>query len=152
MIQDGAAYPKRSGIGKRQPPYGRSQDCNLVDGSMRLRGKLEIMATNTFHADVENAGTDAQGNKVTTVRCHGKIVSDTGEALKQLVKPLIGEGGRIVLDLGDVSQLDSSGLGALVALKATAVNHGYCILEFENLTPRILELVKITNLTNLFAK
>jgi len=124
----------------------------VTDGSMRLRGKLEIMATNMFHADVEKAGTDEKGNKVTTVRCHGRIVSDTSGALKGLVKPLIGEGGRIVLDLGDVSQLDSSGLGALVALKATAVNHGYCILEFENLTPRILELVKITNLTAMFAK
>jgi anti-anti-sigma factor len=119
---------------------------------MRLRGEMEIMAINTFHADVDKTGTDEQGNKVTTVRCHGKIVTDTTGELKDLVRPLIGKGGRIVLDLGDVSHLDSSGLGALVSLKASAVNHGYCILEFENLTPRILELVKITNLTAMFGK
>jgi anti-sigma B factor antagonist len=108
--------------------------------------------TGAFHANVEKAGTDEQGNKLTLVKCHGKIVSDTGGALKDLVKPLIGEGGRIVLDLGDVSQLDSSGLGVLVALKASAINHGYCILQLENMTPRILDLLKVTNLVATFAK
>jgi hypothetical protein len=60
---------------------------------MRLRGEMEIMAINMFHADVDKTGTDEQGNKVTTVRCHGKIVTDTTGELKDLVKPLIGEGG-----------------------------------------------------------
>jgi len=42
--------------------------------------------------------------------------------------------------------VDSSGLGTLVALKASAVRQGLCILEFTNMTPRILELLRITNL------
>jgi hypothetical protein len=56
---------------------------------MRLRGEMEIMAINMFHADVDKTGTDEQGKKVTTVRCHGKIVTDTTGELKDLVKPLI---------------------------------------------------------------
>lgn len=95
---------------------------------------------------------DEQGNKVTTVTCHGRIVSDTANQLKDAVKPLIGNGGRIIVDLGDVTHLDSSGLGALVGLKASAINQGYCILEFDNMTPRILELLRITNLLQLFSK
>ena len=50
-----------------------------------------------------------------------------------------------------MSHLDSSGLGILVGLKASAIRQGFCILEFVNLTPRILELLRITNLTQLFS-
>src|SRR5215469_322916 len=94
---------------------------------------------------------DEQGNRVTTVTCHGRIVSDTAPQIKDVIKPLIAEGGRIVVDLGDVSHLDSSGLGALVGLKASAIRPGFCILAFANLTARILELLRITNLTQLFS-
>jgi anti-anti-sigma factor len=77
-------------------------------------------------------------------------VSETAGEIKSVVHPLIQAGGRIVVDLGDVSHLDSSGLGALVGLKASAIRQGFCILEFTNLTPRILELLRITHLTQLF--
>ena len=60
-------------------------------------------------------------------------------------------GGRIIVDLGDVSNLDSSGLGTLVGLKASAINKGLCILEFRNMTPRVLELLRITKLTQIFS-
>jgi anti-anti-sigma regulatory factor len=50
-----------------------------------------------------------------------------------------------------VKHLDSSGLGALVGLKASAINQGLCILEFVNMTPRILELLRITHLTKMFS-
>jgi anti-anti-sigma factor len=110
------------------------------------------MATNTLQCDVSHEPKDEAGNPVTIVKCHGKIVSDTGGELKEVVKPLILQGGRIILDFADVSHLDSSGLGTLVGLKASAINHGYCMLEFENMTPRILELLRITNLTHMFSK
>jgi anti-anti-sigma factor len=105
-----------------------------------------------LHYDVTKAANDEQGNRVTIVKLHGKLVAETGGELKDVVKPLIAEGGRIILDLGNLSHLDSSGLGTLVGLKASAINHGYCMLEFENMTPRIVELLRITNLTQLFAK
>ena len=55
-----------------------------------------------------------------------------------------------MIDLSDVNYLDSSGLGALVGLKASAIRQGLCILEFANMTPRVLELLRITNLMQLF--
>jgi anti-anti-sigma factor len=68
-----------------------------------------------------------------------------------VVKPLIPRGGRILLDLTDVEHLDSSGLGTLVGLKASAVNAGYCRLELVNISPRVADLLRITKLTQLFS-
>ena len=94
---------------------------------------------------------DELNNDVTTVKCHGRIVSDTAAPLKEAVKGLIPGGGRILIDLTDVEHVDSSGLGTLVGLKASALNAGYCRLELVNLTPRVADLLKLTKLTQLFA-
>jgi anti-sigma B factor antagonist len=107
--------------------------------------------TSSFHCEVEKSGTDSQGNKLTTVNCHGRLVSETAAQLKESVKPLLEEGGRIVIDLGDVNYLDSSGLGALVGLKVSAIRQGLCILEFANMTPRVLELMRISNLVQMLS-
>jgi anti-anti-sigma factor len=117
------------------------------------RGDPEIMSPDrAFHWEVEKAKEkDERGNQVTAVRCHGRLISETASEVKEVVKPLISQGGRIIVDLGDVSQLDSSGLGALVGLKASAIHQGYCILEFKNMTPRVLELLRITHLTQMFS-
>jgi anti-sigma B factor antagonist len=103
-----------------------------------------------FHCDVEKSD-DEHGNKVTTIKCHGKLVSANSNEVSNLVRPLIPLGGRIVIDLGDTNYLDSSGLGALVGLKVSALKQGFCTLELVNLTPRVLELVRITNLKQLFS-
>ena len=109
-----------------------------------------MTAEPSFHCEVEKSGSQETG-RVTTVRCHGRVVSETAAALKEVVKPIIVSGGRIILDLTDVDYLDSSGLGALVGLKVSAINEGYCTLELINLTPRVKELLRITNLKQLFA-
>jgi anti-sigma B factor antagonist len=106
----------------------------------------------SFQCDVEKlAEKDKFGNQVTMVRCRGRLVSDTAGEVKDVVKPLIASGGRIVIDLADVNHMDSSGLGALVGLKASAIKQGLCILEFANMTPRVLELLRLTNLTQMFS-
>ena len=94
---------------------------------------------------------DELNNNVATVRCHGRIVSDTAAQLRDAVRPLIPEGGRILIELTDVEHMDSSGLGMLVGLKASALNAGYCRLELVNLSPRIADLLRLTKLTQLFA-
>ena len=103
-----------------------------------------------FSYEIQKSEDEATG-PITTILCHGKVVSETSAQVKEVVKPLIPLGGRIVVDLGDVGQLDSSGLGALVGLKASAINQGYCSLEFANMTPRVLELLRITHLTQMFS-
>lgn len=107
---------------------------------------------NSFTCEVEKSpNKDEHGNSVTTVKCHGRLVAGTAGEVKDVVHPLIPHGGRIIIDLGDLSHLDSSGLGTLVGLKASAIRQGYCILELANLTPRVLELLRITNLMQLFS-
>jgi anti-sigma B factor antagonist len=105
----------------------------------------------SFTYEVETLPNDKHGNKVTTIKCHGKLISENTNQIKELVKPMIPLGGRIVIDLGDLNYLDSSGLGALVGLKVTAVKQGLVILEFVNMTPRVMELLRISNLVQTFA-
>ena len=57
-----------------------------------------------------------------------------------------------MIDFTDLAFLDSSGLGTLVGLKVSSINKGLGKLELVNLSPRVRELVTITNLTELFAK
>ncbi|HUE44097.1 MAG TPA: STAS domain-containing protein [Candidatus Sulfotelmatobacter sp.] len=104
-----------------------------------------------LRCEIEDTKDDQFGNKVRVVKCHGKLVTETTNKLRETVKPLLPEGGRIVIDLGDVEHLDSSGLGALVSLKASAVKQGLCILEFANITPRILQLFRITKLQEMLS-
>jgi anti-sigma B factor antagonist len=99
---------------------------------------------------VQKSGEESAGT-VTTILCHGRLVSETSGQLKEVVKPLIPLGGRIVLDLTDVNYMDSSALGALVGLKVSAIKEGYCRLELLNLSPRVKELLRLSNLTQLFS-
>jgi anti-anti-sigma factor len=103
-----------------------------------------------FNFEVEKS-EDATTGPVTEIVCHGRLVSETAGKLKEVVKPLIPLGGKIVLDLTDVSYMDSSGLGTLAGLKVSAVKEGYCKLELLNLSPRVKELLRLSNLTQLFA-
>jgi anti-anti-sigma factor len=103
----------------------------------------------SFYYEVEKSGDVAAG-RVAKVVCHGSLVNQTSGDLKTAVKLLIDEGGQIVLDFEDVSFVDSLGLGTLVGLKVSALHQGYCTLEFEHLTPRVQELLKLTKLTELF--
>lgn len=105
----------------------------------------------SFHYEVKSS-EDEKKWKTTTITCHGRLVSDNAGQIKELVRPLISEGGHIVLDFGDLKYLDSFGLGALVGLKVSAINKGMCKLEFVNLSPRVRELLRLTNLTELLSR
>jgi anti-sigma B factor antagonist len=103
-----------------------------------------------FHCDIDSSA-DENGDKLVTVHCHGRLVNQTSGELRDAIKPLIPQGGKIVVDLTDVNFMDSMGLGTLVALKVSAINEGYCTLTLVNLTPRIQELLRLTHLTSLFS-
>jgi anti-sigma B factor antagonist len=105
--------------------------------------------TKAFYFEVEKSGDEATGLE-TTVTCHGRLVNQTADELKDAVKPMIAAGDKIIIDLGDVSFVDSMGLGTLVGLKVSAVGAGYCTLEFEHLSDRVQELLRLTKLTKLF--
>ena len=95
---------------------------------------------------------DGNDLKTTTITCHGKLVSQDTGAIHEVVKPLIEAGGHILIDLTDVSYLDSAALGALVSMKVSALNKGYCKLELVNLSARVKQLLTMTNLLQLFSQ
>jgi anti-sigma B factor antagonist len=82
------------------------------------------------------------------IRCAGRIVSSTSPQLRDTVRPLIGENKRVVLDLTNVSYLDSSGLGTIVGLWVNAKKN-QCDLRLIRLNDRIKELLRLSNLGTL---
>ena len=98
----------------------------------------------------ESEVLDSRGNKVTTVKCHGKLVAETRDQIEQMFKRTPFH-GRIIIDLGDVSYLDSAGLGALMRLKLSAAKEGGVGVQFVDMTPRVMQLLKISNLVDWFS-
>jgi hypothetical protein len=51
----------------------------------------------SFHCELEKSkDKNENGNQVTTIKCHGELVSDTAGEIKELVRPFIPLGGRII--------------------------------------------------------
>jgi anti-sigma B factor antagonist len=96
-----------------------------------------------------SATTSVMG-KVTVVRLSGPIVfGDESAYLRTLVKDLLAHSPQIVLDLGEVSYIDSGGLGTLVGLYASAHKAGGDI-RLARVGPRPNEVLHITKLVTLF--
>jgi anti-anti-sigma factor len=122
----------------------------LDDFDIKGDGMTTTLGT-AFRYEIEES-EDENKYVTTTINCHGKLVSENSAEIKALVTPLLQRGGRTVLDFSDLEHLDSSGLGALVGLKISAINRGACVLELVNLTPRIKQLLTVTNLLQMFGQ
>jgi anti-sigma B factor antagonist len=83
------------------------------------------------------------------VQCSGQVVAGLTGILASEVKPLIPQAKRIILDLSDVTRMDSLGLGTIISLYVSAKGAG-CELTLINLGKRIYELFKIAKVSALF--
>ncbi len=88
---------------------------------------------------------------ILALECSGRIVlGEESSLLRDEVKKAVTDGTkRIVLNLGDVNYIDSSGLGTLVSLHTTAQNAGATI-KLANLTKRVGDLLQVTKLLTVF--
>ena len=93
--------------------------------------------------DIERDGNTA------IVRCRGRLVAGVNDFLYIEVKQLIPDHKRIVLDLTDLTHMDSMGLGALIRLYVSTRSGG-CDLELINLGKRIRQLLGMTHLLSVF--
>ena len=87
---------------------------------------------------------------ILVVNCSGRIVfGEESSLLRETGKKAVSENKRIVLNLGDISYIDSGGLGTLVALHTTAQNAGGTI-KLTSLTKRVGDLLQVTKLLTVF--
>ena len=88
---------------------------------------------------------------VTVLDLSGQIVLGEGSVqLREAVRGLIGKGKKhILLNMGDVDYIDSSGLGELVSAFTTAKNQ-QAEVKLLNLTRKVQGLLQLTKLYTVF--
>jgi len=88
---------------------------------------------------------------VQVLDCSGKITLGEGTmSIRNAIRSLLQSGAKnIVLNLADVSSVDSAGIGELMSAYTTVVNAGGKLMLL-NLTKRIHELLAITKLLTVF--
>ena len=92
-----------------------------------------------------------QVGDVTIVDLNGRIVLGEGSTvLRETVQDLVSKAqNKILLNMGDVSYIDSSGIGELVHAFTTVRNKGG-ELKLLNLTKKVHDLLQITKLYTVF--
>ncbi len=92
-----------------------------------------------------------QVDGVTVVDLAGRITLGEGSVtLRDTVRDLLNRGQKkILLNLGDVTYIDSSGIGELVSGFTTVTNQGGQ-LKLLNLTKKVHDLLQITKLYTVF--
>jgi anti-sigma B factor antagonist len=87
---------------------------------------------------------------VTVVACAGRIVfGDEASALRAELKKILSTSKKIVLDLSEVTYIDSGGLGTLVGVYSSARGAGADI-KLAGLGQRVRDVLQITKLVTVF--
>jgi anti-sigma B factor antagonist len=95
--------------------------------------------------------THRDSGKITVVDLSGRITLGEGSALlRKTVRALLDEERFLLLiNLGDVDYIDSSGIGELVSAYTAVKNRGG-ELKLLNLTKKVKDLLQITKLFTVF--
>ena len=101
-------------------------------------------------APVLQIHTEKQPN-LTIVYCAGKVNLESWALFSTTVRKLISESRTIRVDLADVVQVDSTGIGAFVSVWASAKGSG-CDLKFVNPNKHVQDVVEITKLHDMFER
>src|SRR5712691_5763565 len=102
----------------------------------------------------EDCGTEnhgSRGGRSDGGRARGRIVlGEESNALREKVKSLLAGGQKkIVLNMANVTYIDSSGLGTLVASHDSARKQG-ATLKLANLGSKFKEILQVTKLVTVF--
>ncbi len=95
--------------------------------------------------------SNRQVDGITIVDCSGRITLGEGSViLRDTVRELLAKGQKkLVMNLGEVTYIDSSGIGELVSAFTTVRNQGG-ELKLLNLTKKVHDLLQITKLYTVF--
>jgi len=94
---------------------------------------------------------EKESSGVTILALSGRVtLGEESNQLRSHIKEMLAEGAkRLVLDLGNVSYIDSAGLGTLVAGYTSSQSQG-AVMKLANLTKRFREQLNITKLVTVF--
>jgi anti-sigma B factor antagonist len=92
-----------------------------------------------------------QISEITVLQLHGKLTVEGGaQELRDAVRELVPEGHiRVLLHLGGVTYMDSTGVDSLVSSYTTLVRAGGQ-MKLTNLTRRVRQLLEMTRLLTVF--
>jgi len=95
--------------------------------------------------------TSRRVDGITILDLSGRITLGEGSVvLRDQIRDLLGKGEKkLLLNLGDVTYIDSSGIGELVSAFTTVRNQGG-ELKLLNLTKKVHDLLQITKLYTVF--
>jgi anti-sigma B factor antagonist len=85
------------------------------------------------------------------VKCRGRLIAGATEELYQAVKHLLPQAKVVVVDLAELTYVDSTGLGTLVRLSVSARQRG-CEFKLLHLGKQLRNLLKLTNLLSVFSQ
>lgn len=83
------------------------------------------------------------------VKCSGRLTTETSSLLKTQVQALLQDAKRIILDFSEVTRMDSSGLGAVIAAYVSSKRHK-STLQLVNCSKSIRDLLGLANLLSIF--
>ena len=94
---------------------------------------------------------ERESGTVTVLDLSGKItMGEDGTLLKDKLQSLLHQGKKnILFNLGQVSYVDSAGLGAIVSAYTTVTREGGS-LKLSNVTKKLQDLLSITKLLTVF--
>jgi len=95
--------------------------------------------------------TTRQVGDVTVIDAVGRITLGEGSStFRDTIRDMASQGHKkLLLNLAEVSYIDSSGIGEMVSSFTTVTNHGGQ-LKLLNLTKRVKDLLQITKLYTVF--
>ena len=95
--------------------------------------------------------TTRQVGDVTVIDATGRITLGEGAStFRDTIRDLAAKGNKkVLLNLGEVTYIDSSGIGELVSGFTTVTNHGG-VLKLLGLNKRVKDLLQITKLYTVF--
>lgn len=89
-------------------------------------------------------------NGVTIVSCAGRIVfGEEASALRAELKNVLANSKKVIVNLAEVSYIDSGGLGTLVGVYSSARSAGADI-KLAGLVQRVRDVLQITKLATVF--
>jgi anti-sigma B factor antagonist len=94
---------------------------------------------------------ESESDGITVLTLSGRVtLGEESNQLRTRIKDVLAKGKtRLILDLADVSYIDSAGLGTLVA-GFTSAQHQGASMKLANLTKKFREQLNITKLVTVF--